>query len=821
MNSKRPVLMAAVLWLSVSWQSAIAFAQGTAFTYQGQLAFGTGPANGTYDLTFSLWNAATGGSQAGSTITQTGLAITNGAFTVLLDFGNVFDGTSYWLELGARTNGAAAFTLLSPRQELTPTPYAIFSENAGSANAIINAAVSAPQLNTLGAPSTGQVLGFNGSSLVWVTPSSSTLAWSVLGNAGTSPTNGNFLGTTDNQPLDVRVDNQRALRLLPTPADAAHSRIVNILGGSEVNYVPSANSASGVEVYGATISGGGGVYQGNVLSNAVLSDFGTVGGGGSNACLAPFATIGGGQGNTASGDHASVPGGQGSIASGKSSVAMGSYSVASGDYSIALGGRASGTLAVALGPSTASGPTSTALGESQATGQNSVALGIATANGDYSAALGDATAGGAYSTAAGSAEAYGYASIAEGYGNIVYADYAIALGLDNTAYGTSSIVIGSNSITDGNYAAIGGGAEDTAQADFSTIGGGLNNGTFGTASTVGGGDDNGAYGWADTVAGGEENRARGGSTGGFAPGSFTITGASTVGGGYANQALGFADTVSGGGDNVAGGYASFVGGGDQNLATNSESTVCGGLLNVASGPTGSTVCGGRFNAATSSDATVCGGYGNLASGYGSFAAGVQANATLNNSFIFNGFPNPAYSFKPSRLQVFGTNGISIDYFGQRGDGGGTHWIVLGDGGSQFPGQTISTWTGAYLSDSGTWQNASDRNRKTDLQPIDPLTVLEKVAALPVESWRYTNEVAGVRHVGPMAQDFKASFGLGTDDKTISTVDEGGVALAAIQGLNQKLDEKDAEIERLKSQNEMLEKRLDKLERVVNITPGAN
>ena len=73
----------------------------------------------------------------------------------------------------------------------------------------------------------------------------------------------------------------------------------------------------------------------------------------------------------------------------------------------------------------------------------------------------------------------------------------------------------------------------------------------------------------------------------------------------------------------------------------------------------------------------------------------------------------------------------------------------------------------------------------------------------------------VQHIGPMAQDFHAAFGLnGADDKHISVVDEGGVALAAIQGLNQKLNEKDAEIQDLKRQNDSLAKQLNHLESVV-------
>jgi len=86
-------------------------------------------------------------------------------------------------------------------------------------------------------------------------------------------------------------------------------------------------------------------------------------------------------------------------------------------------------------------------------------------------------------------------------------------------------------------------------------------------------------------------------------------------------------------------------------------------------------------------------------------------------------------------------------------------------------------------------------------------VLEKVVALPLSSWNYKADTT-TRHVGPMAQDFYAAFNVGPDDKHIATVDADGVALAAIQGLNQKLNERDAKIEDL-------EKKLDALQAMVN------
>jgi hypothetical protein len=94
---------------------------------------------------------------------------------------------------------------------------------------------------------------------------------------------------------------------------------------------------------------------------------------------------------------------------------------------------------------------------------------------------------------------------------------------------------------------------------------------------------------------------------------------------------------------------------------------------------------------------------------------------------------------------------------------------------------------------------SDRNAKERFKPVDPRSVLERVTRLSISEWQY-KEQADARHIGPMAQDFREAFGLGRDEKHIASVDADGVALAAIQGLNQKLEElarrKDARIDEL-------------------------
>jgi len=102
----------------------------TAFTYQGRLIDGGAPANGTYDLTFALYDAPSGGVQIGSTLTRNGVNVTDGLFTVQLDFGSVFDGTAFYLEIGVRPGSGGAYVTLTPRQALTAAPYARYAAQA-------------------------------------------------------------------------------------------------------------------------------------------------------------------------------------------------------------------------------------------------------------------------------------------------------------------------------------------------------------------------------------------------------------------------------------------------------------------------------------------------------------------------------------------------------------------------------------------------------------------------------------------------------------------------------------------------------------------
>ena len=107
---------------------------------------------------------------------------------------------------------------------------------------------------------------------------------------------------------------------------------------------------------------------------------------------------------------------------------------------------------------------------------------------------------------------------------------------------------------------------------------------------------------------------------------------------------------------------------------------------------------------------------------------------------------------------------------------------------------------------------SDRNQKKNITPVDSAAILDKVGRLPISSWTYNKEPAEVRHLGPMAQDFRAAFGLGDDDRTYYAVDAQGVALAAIKALNEEVTAQEARIEKLERENQSLARRLREFRR---------
>jgi hypothetical protein len=162
------------------------------------------------------------------------------------------------------------------------------------------------------------------------------------------------------------------------------------------------------------------------------------------------------------------------------------------------------------------------------------------------------------------------------------------------------------------------------------------------------------------------------------------------------------------------------------------------------------------------------------------------------------------------ITLEGGTGISAEEFLLRADGDITLRLDQDNNGTNpfriRNGENIIVLSAAESGDlviAGSLIEGSDRNSKHDIQTIDSLDVLEKVAALPVSSWRY-NASPDAQHIGPMAQDFYAMFGLGSSDKGIATVDANGVSLAAIQGLYKIVQEQQTRIEELETRLTMLQ-----------------
>jgi len=536
------MLAFAVLLPSAPILHSTAFAQGTAFTYQGRLHTDGAPANDTNDFTFTLFLTDTGGAPVAGPVAIENLPVSDGLFTTPVDFGmGVLTGAVHWLEIGVRPgDSAGAYTTLSPRQKLTPTPYAVYASNAGTAATVAAGGVSSPALQpgavTSAAIADGNVgtVDLTDDSVTSAKIANGTIAatdvntstfnttfWKTDGNAGTTPGT-HFVGTTDQQPLDLRVNGIRAFRVQDEgdsgDPDAIPDGAPNVIGGSPVNFV-----APGV--VGATISGGGATNQaGLVLSNSVAGDFGVIAGGGLNAVGqdALFTSIRGGVLNQIDATRFSSIGGGLSNRIGFDANAT------------RIGGGEANVVDTRTEWATISGGWINRIHE-DATGS---AIGGGVRNVILDEAESSAVAGGELNEIG---ESSYVSAIGGGYENRIHfqSPYAtIAGGFANNIYDFCI------------YSAIGGGLENEVDSAYSVIAGGSGNviGDNSSAATIGGGalnliEDFSSY---SVIAGGESNRVAG---------SFA-----TVGGGLNNESSSTYSTVPGGRDNRAGGLYSFAAG---------------------------------------------------------------------------------------------------------------------------------------------------------------------------------------------------------------------------------------------------------------------
>jgi len=817
-----------------------ATAQPTAFTYQGRLNDGPNPANGVYDLLVVDYDAPTGGYSTTFNLV-TNIGVTNGLFTVQFDLTALtFPGADRWLELGVRTNGGGAFTFLSPRQRVTSAPYAIRAASAATADT----AVAVPAANVTGTLAFSQlpaaILTNNQGSISLAGTFTGTFtgngagltnlnAWSLAGNAGTTP-GVNFIGTTDNQPVEVRANNLRALRIEPRSGG-----VPAIIGGF------SGNSAHPF-ITGPTIGGGGDVNFTNYVSGA----YGTIGGGRGNQAGGFFSTVSGGSRNSAANSGATVGGGADNTATNNfATVAGGESNLADGSRSTIGGGMAN--QAIGFGATVAGGVSNESRADYAGVGAGYDNL--STNSYSYIGGGRNNRAGGFESVVAGGLgnRALGNVSVAGGgQENIASGIYStVGGGYQNTASGnTATVAGGQNNMANGNYSTISGGFSNAAPAIYSTVGGGRQNIASNAFATVVGG-------WQVKATGDGAFAGGGGVDGGSVSGNLASGPASVVVGGLGNTASGIWSMVGGGRNNTADGTNASVLGGDSNQASGQGSVVGGGGLNEALANY-SLVSGGYANIARGIYATIPGGRDNTATNY-AFAAGRRAKANHTGAFVWADSTDADFTSTTSnQFNLRATGGVRLSdntpalFFGEttrqminlwrtnfaigvqdnttyfRSLGrfswffGGSHTNTENSAGSG--GSVGMTLTSGGLTVNGTFVSASDRNVKTDFHPVNPQVILEKVAALPLSEWRYQADEQRSRHLGPMAQDFHAAFGLGANDTTIATVDADGVALAAIQGLNAKVEsgkrKAESEIADLRAENAALKARLKRLEQLL-------
>ncbi len=419
-----------------------------------------------------------------------------------------------------------------------------------------------------------------------------------------------------------------------------------------------------------------------------------------------------------------------------------------------------------------------------------------------------------------------------------------------------------------------GGAFNTVSAAGAFIGGGFSNTASGAHSFVGGGQGNIASGDRAVIAGAGSNYdpLPGATDGCFNKVTGTLDAScrnraegrrNFIGGGVANKTANLESSVVGGSGNEATGNRTFVGGGEGNVATGDRAVVVGGgansinscfnhvtgntfdatCINTASGRRAfigggaghlssgneTSVTGGNGNLATGSGATVTGGYWSKAAAFAAVPGGVLNAAT--------GFASFAAGRGARTDDVAGTTNFygafvwSDSQAGSAADGptlisqtqpfratANNQFAVRARGGVSFKVDTVSIAANATDATAGcslpaggaaSWSCSSDRDLKEAVKSISPRDVLNKVVSLPMSSWQFRGSAN--RHISPMAQDFWKAFGLGTDDRHITSSDVSGVALAAIQGMNQKLaaesKAKDAKIATLERELALIKRKL--------------
>ena len=768
MKSKALWLGLVTALLVVPCAGAAAEEMGTAFTYQGELTDDGIPVDGTCDFEFNLYDALTDGTHVAGPVSKPEEPVTNGRFTVSIDFGtNTFTGDARWLEIAVCCPSPCAPAdreTLTPRQELTPAPHALAlvglwtQQNATSPNLI-----GGYNGNTVEAGAVGVTIGGGGAAggggRQCGGPNHAWDDWaSVAGGSG------NEAGTDDGDPT-----NQPGAAVGGGCGNAATGEGAAISGGQGNVASGIASTVAGGHYNdaindGASVGGGadhwvagfcatvaGGDYNmatgdwatvGGGARNSATEMHATIGGGDQNDATEWYATVGGGDWNDASGAHATVGGGSWNGASGGyATVPGGANNAAAGGYSLAAGRRAKAyhTGAFVWADSTDADFASSA--DDQFLIRATGGVGIETNSPQAKLHVGgtagvdgimfpDGTLQTTAATAvlsawsltgnAGTSPPANFLGTTDNQALEIHVNGGRALRIEPDA--TSPNLIGGysdNGVTAGVIGAtISGGGESGGENrvtdDYGTVGGGEDNQAGDNESTT-------TSAHHATVGGGDRNAA--------------LEAWSTIGGGVNNTAGQTASTVGGGIANTAGGANATVGGGQANTANGQKATVAGGYYNTASG-WAATVGGGGDNLASNTSAMVPGGAYNVAGGECSFAAGRQAKADNDGMFVWSDFAG--YLDFPSVTEAEFTPAAN-------------QFLVRATGGVVFVTE-IDPVTGDAVkgvelrAGEEIWEPLSLKKARANSQPADATTLHEsaKEKDTEIEALRRENAQLGAR-----------------------------------------------------------------------------
>ena len=755
-------------------QPSTAQAQGSAFNYQGRLSANGSPVSGSYDFRFKLYDDPYGNTQVGATQFTNAVPVSAGLFLTTLDFGaGLFTGSNCWLEVDVRTNGAGGYTVLSPMQAVMPTPYAIMANSASNLLGTL-------PLARLGA---------------------GTASISISGNAATAAT-----ATSFSSSLAGDVTGTQSATVVSTVSGQTAASVA--AGASAANNATSANTASRIVQRDGSGNFAAGMITASLNGNAATA---------TSATSATTATTA----NNFSGSLA------GDVTGTQSATTV-----------AAVGGQTAGNIAAGANAANNATSANTASRIVQRDNSGSFAAGTATLAGNLNLPTTSASAG--FITSGGSLLLHAYGSgdifVGANAGNLAM------VGGYNTGIGAGALQQDQGGFwnTASGYAAL---ADNTSGSANTASGfGALVSNNSGTENTANGvkalyfntsawdNTANGAYSLsANTI--GSNNVANGA----YALKSNTYGNNNTANGVYALNANvnGNNNTANGysalyyninGNNNTANGYNALYwnGNGSFNTAEGRETLALNnnGSNNIALGyQAGYNIFNNNNidigNVGNSSDNSIIriGTPGTHTTTYLTGNVGIDAASPAHKLVVQADDGGPYYDAQQIIIQGNTNNSQQLE-LGYKTSGNygsiqavhqnvGFKPLVLQPSGGNVgigttsPGYPLTMNSGAYCSSAGVWTSVSDRNAKEDFTVIAPAEVLAKVVALPITQWKYKVEPAGLKHIGPVAQDFHAAFGLGDSDRAIGTIDESGVALAAIQGLNEKLNAKDAEIQELK------------------------